>query len=83
MMMRCSVKASSISDCHGVSLLFSHFQRRPGDCGTESVSDCHSAFNRFTLTWVDLIVDLLAIMTLSWQRRQPLLSLDASEVSKS
>ncbi|VEA68238.1 Uncharacterised protein [Serratia rubidaea] len=34
------------------------------------------------LAGVGLIVALLAIMTLSWQRRQPLLRLDATEVSK-
>lgn len=34
------------------------------------------------LAGVGLIVALLAIITLSWQRRQPLLRLDATEVSK-
>ncbi|EKY3917433.1 hypothetical protein RS584_15580 [Enterobacter sp. DTU_2021_1002640_1_SI_PRY_ASU_LCPMC_013] len=34
-----------LSDCHRISLLFSHFQTRPRERSTESVPDGHPASN--------------------------------------
>lgn len=45
----------SSSDRYRISLLFSHFQPRPRECGTESIPDGHPAFNGITLTGAVLL----------------------------